>query len=51
MFQNRRQLMLIYTLPDPVRKLFGIRHGGREKNNVDMVRKHDDNLLPDYTSL
>lgn len=37
--------------PDPVGELLGIRHCRREQNDVDVVGKHDDDLLPHDTTL
>ncbi len=38
-------------LPDPVRKLLRVWNCGREQDDVDMIRQHDDNFFPDDTAL
>jgi hypothetical protein len=37
--------------PDPVGEFLGIRHRRREKDDVDVVGKHDDDLFPYNTAL
>ncbi|TNN59730.1 hypothetical protein EYF80_030101 [Liparis tanakae] len=33
-------------LPDPLAELHGVRHGGAEENDADVIGKHDQNLFP-----
>ena len=38
-------------LPHPAGKLHGVGDGGREHNDSDVVRQHDEDLLPHYPPL
>lgn len=37
--------------PDPLAKLYGIWYCGTKENNTDVIRKHNQNLLPHNPSL
>ena len=39
------------SVPDPVRKLLRVRDGGREQDDVNMIRQHDNDFFPDDTAL
>ena len=38
-------------LPDPLAELQGVGHGGAQQDDANMVRQHDQHLLPHHASL
>jgi hypothetical protein len=40
-----------YYSPDPVGKIFGVRHRGGKQDYVNVIRQHDYDLLPNHSTL
>ena len=38
-------------VPDPLAELQGVGHGGAEQDDANVVRQHDQHLLPHHASL